>query len=252
MLEIITTSTITAFDLETTGLSASWDRIVELGAIRWHNGQEIATYQNLINPQRTMPPAVIEIHGITDDDVKDSPTIEEKLPEFIEFLKTDIVVAHNARFDVGFLRCSCMRAGIPMPSLHYVDTCALTRRTFPGLTSYSLPTLRDHFGLGNDISHRALEDSRVCLQLFLLCLDNGGVIREYLNEGMDGLPVHLESVKTAIAEHREVMIEYCDGKGRVTKRRILPLGVDGGILQAHCSLRNDNRHFNIDRIRRVW
>lgn len=251
-MEITEKSIITAFDLETTGLSASWDRIVELGAVRWQNGCEIDSYQCLINPQRPMPPAVIEIHGITDDDVKDSPTIEEKLPEFIDFLNTDIVVAHNARFDVGFLRQSCIRVGLTMPSLHYIDTCALARRTFPGLTSYSLPTLREHFNLGGTVSHRAIEDTRVCLQLFLLCIDNGGVIREYFNEGMDGLPQHLESVKTAIAEHREVMIEYCDGKGRVTKRRILPLGVDGGILQAHCTLRNDNRHFNIDRIRRVW
>jgi DNA polymerase III epsilon subunit family exonuclease len=251
-LEITADCIITAFDLETTGLSASWDRIVELGAIRWQYGNELASYQCLINPQRPMPPAVIEVHGITDDDVKDSPFIEEKLSEYIDFLQADIVVAHNARFDIGFLRQSCLRTGIPMPSLHYIDTCALARRTFPGLTSYSLPTLRDHFGLGGTVSHRALEDTRVCLQLFLLCIDNGGVINEYFNEGMEGLPQHLESVKTAIAEHREVMIEYCDGKGRVTKRRILPLGVDGGILQAHCTLRNDNRHFNIDRIRRVW
>ena len=121
-----------AFDLETTGLFAETDRIVEIGAVRFDSsGQEVGRYQQLVNPGRPMSPAAQAVHGLSDADLADQPFAHEVLPEFLAFLGiagSTRLMAHNARFDTSFLGRELGRMGRCMPGHAVVDTLALLRR----------------------------------------------------------------------------------------------------------------------------
>ena len=102
-----------AFDLETTGLSARDDRIIEIGAVIMKDGQEIDRFQTFVDPHRKLEQKIIDLTGITDQMLKGAPEIEEILPKFLEFVGDRVLVAHNADFDTGFIRAECGRQGIP-------------------------------------------------------------------------------------------------------------------------------------------
>lgn len=244
---------IVALDLETTGLSSTTDRIVELAAVCWQDGRETATFQALVHPGCPIPPAAIAIHGITDAMVRDKPPVSAELPAFIAFCQADIIVAHNAQFDLGFLHAECARAGMQFQHRRVVDTCHLARRRLPGLTSYKLETLRDMLRLGDGRAHRALQDARDCLGLYLHCQQVPPApplpaALATLQSEQAGL------VRQALSTGGTLMIEYQDGRGRTTRREIRPTHLDEELLivEAHCLLRNNLRHFNIDRIRKAW
>lgn len=244
---------IVALDLETTGLSASWDRIIEFAAVRWEDGRETASFAALVNPGCPIPADATRVHGITDAMVREMPSVEEILPAFLEFCHADVLVAHNARFDASFLRAACRRAALPMLTTPFVDSCMLARRCLPGMASYGLESLKAALGLGEaGRSHRALQDARDCLALFHRCLETGCTISLPPAPGASVLPDSLILVREALELSETVCIEYSDGRGRTTHREIRPLAVDALTIEAHCLLRNDTRHFHIDRIRRVW
>ncbi len=160
-----------ALDLETTGLSARTDRIVEIGAIRFlENGDEVARYQSLVNPERPMPPSAYAIHGLSDEQLADARVAREVLPEFLEFLGNpgaSVLLAHHASFDAGFLGWELSRAGMELPGHFLVDTLALARRRLPELRSHRLDFLTMHFGLDPEGSHRAVGDSRRVKEIWL-------------------------------------------------------------------------------------
>ena len=143
-----------ALDLETTGLIAATDRIVEIGAVRFlGDGREIDRFQRLINPRRPMSPAAFAIHGLSDLDLADASPAHEVLPEFLSFLGdpgTTALVAHNAAFDAGFLGSELRRAGLTTPTHSLFDTLALARRRLPQLASHRLDNLARVLGLDPD------------------------------------------------------------------------------------------------------
>lgn len=250
MFAISPQTRIVALDLETTGLSAARHRIVECAAVSWQNGKETGHFQVLVNPGCPMPPRVIRVHGITDAMVQDQPPLREVLPAFLDFCRADYVVAHNAPFDMRFLDAECARNGL-MPFIgRVVDTCSLARQRLPGCPSYKLETLKAALGLGSGQAHRALEDARDCLQLFFCCLqaDSHTQLRPV---EPPPLPDTLRPLRDAVLTGTTVVIEYQDTRGRVTQREIRPIFIDGVTVQAHCLLRNDTRHFTLDRITRV-
>ena len=155
------------FDLETTGISCRSDDVIEISALRVRNGQVTECFSSLVDPGRPIPWAASRVNNITDDMVAGEPTMEEILPQFLEFVGEDVLAGHNiARFDLNFLyRDSMVRFGL-LPGNDYVDTLLFARQSLPGLPSYALTALAEHYGLTTQGAHRALNDCRMNQQIF--------------------------------------------------------------------------------------
>ena len=163
----------TVFDVETTGLKPAVDRIVELAAVRMECDGTIRRFGSLINPGRRIPVGVIQIHHITDEMVADAPCFAAVGAEFIDFAAGSTLVAHNARFDLGFLHESLARNGMPLWRGKTIDSVRLLRRTHPGLPSYRLQDLRRVFQLDDAedaCAHRAGSDVDWTMQLLGIAL----------------------------------------------------------------------------------
>ncbi|MHB9108631.1 MAG: exonuclease domain-containing protein [Armatimonadota bacterium] len=248
-------SRLVALDLETTGLNRETDRIVEMAAVRWEDGRETGHFQALVNPGCHIPASATAIHGITDAMVADCPSAAELLPAFVEFCQATAVIAHNAKFDIGFLRMESERTGIPLFTSPVLDSCAMARRRLPGMPNYRLETLtRLLVKKGKRQQHRALQDARDCLAVYLHAVQAG--VPSPPEEAVTRPPdsAHLELLRLAHSRGDLLMIEYQDGRGRKTRRAIRPMQFDPNylVVEAYCHLRNDTRHFYLDRICRVW
>lgn len=155
-----------AFDLETTGTVPGVDQIVEIGAVRFVNGQPEAVFSTLIDPKRPIPPGASAVNGIFDNMVTGKPTIETILEPFAEFCGIDPVVAHNAPFDAQFLTADIKRFETISPRGVILDTLPIARKVFPGLPNYKLGTLVQHLKIPSSDFHRAEEDATYCGKLF--------------------------------------------------------------------------------------
>ncbi|AHI07315.1 DNA polymerase III alpha subunit [Bdellovibrio bacteriovorus W] len=155
-----------AFDLETTGTVPGVDQIVEIGAVRFINGQPEAIFATLVDPQRPIPPGASAVNGIKDEMVQGKPLIESLLPSFAEFCGDDIIVAHNAPFDAQFLIADIKKYESVAPKGVVLDTLPIARKVFPGLPNYKLGTLVQHLKIPTTNFHRAEEDASYCGQLF--------------------------------------------------------------------------------------
>lgn len=154
-----------AFDFETTGLDGRNDRIVEIGALRFGPDGEGEAFQTLVDPGRPIPWGASRVNGITDAMVRGQGDLETALPRFLAFAGGAVLVAHNAPFDLGFLKAGLARLGLKAPANPTVDTCALARLALPGRPSYSLQNLARDFRVDPGSAHRALDDARVCARL---------------------------------------------------------------------------------------
>jgi DNA polymerase-3 subunit epsilon len=167
----------TAFDIETTGLDPKRDRIVEFGAVKFDRRGLIARYTALINPGISMPAEAGRVNGITDAMLSGQPPIETALPDLLRFVRETLIVAHNAPFDCGFVNANLDRLyregpaawTPPFPALpnKIADTLPLARRFFPGRARYNLQDLALDLGLKAEAAHRALDDARLCMELFI-------------------------------------------------------------------------------------
>jgi len=155
-----------AFDLETTGFLPGVDQIVEIGAVRFSNGEPLAKFCTLINPRRTMPEAASRVSGITDEMLVGQPFIEDVLPHFAEFCGDDVLVAHNAAFDTQFLASDILKHETPASSGPILDTLSMSRKIIPGLANYKLGTLVQYFELPSNEFHRAEADAGYCGNIF--------------------------------------------------------------------------------------
>ena len=149
-----------AFDLETTGLYRH-DTIIEIGAVRMRQGQEVERFQTFVDPKCKLHPKTIEITNITDDMLKGAPSIEEVLPKFREFVGDSVLVAHNADFDANFIRRACDDLDISW-EMTYVDTLTISQCLLPDLGRFRLDLVAKKFDLGNFNHHRAGDDALVC------------------------------------------------------------------------------------------
>ncbi|OGR87214.1 MAG: single-stranded-DNA-specific exonuclease RecJ [Elusimicrobia bacterium RIFCSPLOWO2_01_FULL_60_11] len=152
-------------DLETTGLSPTNGTIVEIAAVHIRNFVPVATFHTLVNPERPIPPEVTRIHGITDDMVKDAPVLEQVLPKFLKFLGDKTIVAHNAPFDMGFLKAFCKLILDEDIKNLVVDTLALARQHLQA-ESHALTHLVEKFKIERQTAHRALDDVLATVALF--------------------------------------------------------------------------------------
>lgn len=156
-----------AFDTETTGFSPGNDRLVEIGAVRFRGDGEVLAVTNwLIHPGMEIPFQAERVHGIGNDSVANAPDFQEVFPQFETFCDGGLLLAHNATFDVGFLRAGLHRAGMQPPPLQVADTLKLFRRWFPQAASHSLEPLSLQLGVQGETYHRAVADSFHILRIF--------------------------------------------------------------------------------------
>lgn len=149
-----------ALDFETTGLEAKDDRIIEIGAVRFHNGAVQEEYSSLVNPCRPIPKTVIELTGITDADVKDAPLFEEVAQRLMGFIGSLPLCGHQVEFDIDFLNEELKRLGRPRIPNHYIDTALISRIILPRLAGYSLGHVARTTEQTLESAHRALDDAR--------------------------------------------------------------------------------------------
>ena len=160
--------TFVIVDLETTGTRAGQSEITEIGAVKTRGGEVIGEFQSLVKPERSViSPFVARLTGITHAMVDDAPSITSVLPSFLEFSIGAVLVAHNAPFDVGFLRSACERLDYHWPGPTVLDTVTLARRVVgrDEVRNHKLSTLATHFGTDVAPDHRALSDARATGEL---------------------------------------------------------------------------------------
>ena len=146
-------------DLETAGSSAEVGGITEIGAVKYQGGEEIARFNTLVNPGCAIPSFIVMLTGITDIMVMNSPPIEDVLDDLVEFIGDSVIVAHNARFDMGFIQSSLERDGRPRLTNKVVDTVSLARRLVRNeVPNCKLSTLAESLGLKHQPAHRAMND----------------------------------------------------------------------------------------------
>ncbi|HWG93553.1 MAG TPA: DEDD exonuclease domain-containing protein [Mycobacteriales bacterium] len=175
-------------DLETTGGSPASSDITEIGAVRVRGGEVLGEFQTLVNPRGAIPPFIAVLTGITDAMVAGAPSLDAALPAFLEFSRGAVLVAHNAPFDLGFLRAGCERLGLRWPDPEHLDTARLARRvlTRDEAPDCKLATLARLFRADTTPNHRALADARATVDVL-----HGLVGR------LGGLGVHsLEELRT--------------------------------------------------------
>ena len=158
------------FDLETTGLSYRTEKITEIGAIKIKNGEIIDTFETFVNPQKPIPYEVVKVTNITDDMVKDAPTIEQILPKFLEFIGDSVLVAHNADFDIGFTKYNAEKLGYTLNNT-YIDTLRLAKEIFPDYKKYKLGIIAEKLGIKVEVAHRALDDVKTLVQVFNVMIE---------------------------------------------------------------------------------
>ncbi|WP_422486803.1 PolC-type DNA polymerase III [Gudongella sp. DL1XJH-153] len=158
------------FDLETTGLSPKNDRITEIGAVKIQNGEIVDSFSQLINPQMPIPELITKLTGITDDMVSDKPLIESVLPQFHDFIEGSVLVAHNASFDMGFIREAFESIDIHLQN-PVMDTLELSRAMFPAMKSHKLNLVAKQLKVELKNHHRAVDDAVATANILLRILE---------------------------------------------------------------------------------
>lgn len=158
------------FDIETTGLSAQTDKITEIGAVKIADGKIVDHYSQLINPERRLSPKIVELTGITDEMLADQPTIDQVMGDFLDFVGSAILVAHNSDFDTGFIRRNCELLGLEY-NLKAIDTVAISRTLLKDLKSHKLNLVAKRLGVKLDNHHRAVDDATATAEIFLKFLE---------------------------------------------------------------------------------
>ena len=257
-------------DVETTGASADFGhRVIEIGICRVEGGRVVAEYEQLIDPQRKIGAGVTALTGISQAMVDGQPTFTQQFPAMLPLLQGAVVLGHNVRFDLSFLRREFRRCGTELTaalgeSVHVLDTVRIARRRF-GRGGNGLQALAPRLGMQPATAHRALADAQTTAFVFDKLMEPVGgwsccvcdAIREQggpmglmpLTTRESLLPLELEE---ALEQRCAVKMEYLDARQKRTERVIEPLTIrrSGGelLLVAWCHMRNDRRTFKLERI----
>ncbi len=193
----LATTAFVVVDLETTGAGPD-ATITEIGAVRVQGGEVIGEFQTLVNPCTHIPPLIQVLTGITDAMVADAPRLDQVVPPFLEFARGAVLVAHNAGFDVGFLKRACAAQGLPWPGFAVVDTVGLARGVLmrDEVPNVKLATLARHFSSPEAPNHRALADARATVHVL------HGLLERVGNLGVHTLEDLLEFTRGVSPERR--------------------------------------------------
>lgn len=262
-----------AFDLEMTGLSPLFDKIIEIAAVKLTPDGKVDFFHSLINPLIEIPQSTIEYHGLTNDDVRDAPTLKKPLREFLEFFENLPLVAHNAIFDAGFLIIGMNQFNYS-PSLSDVfDSCKIARSIYKGKpqapNSFKLNELASYFKIDFD-HHQAMDDAMVSLKIMANCLlklhkdetkfnlkdiaftyklNSFNKPSEYI------LPGKLKVLRELIANKETFSIMYKGGSFKGEFREVTPISLlampQGLVLYALCLRTNQNKYFRVKKIQSI-
>ncbi len=182
----------TVFDIETTGLSRYNDKITEIGAVKIVDGEIVDVYQQLVNPEKLISEKITDLTGITNEMVSGEPKIDKVLPEFLEFSKDTVLVAHNADFDIGFIYYNAKSLGLDFQPI-FMDTLWLARALNPDNKNHKLNTLAKQYGVSLLNHHRASDDAKATAEVFIKMLkqleEQNVVLDNNINEMETDYPV---------------------------------------------------------------
>ena len=170
---------IVCFDIETTGLKVTQEAITEIGAVLLRDGEIVDTFQTFVDPERRLTPEIVGLTGITDAMLAGAPKLEDALCAFLDFAGGRILAAHNAEFDISFIRAGCKKCGIPFEPT-YLDSLIFAQNLLPGLKNYKLDVVAEHLKLPAFNHHRASDDAAPVAQMlakFFPMLEQRGVTR---------------------------------------------------------------------------
>jgi len=266
----INISEIVALDIETTGLNPEVDRIIEIALLKYKNFEIVEKFVQLINPEIE---EFYSISGIKSKDVKYAPKFKDVVENVYNFMEGKIILSHNAKFDISFLKEEFKRTNFPFPKIKIIDTLLIAKRFF-NFESNSLDNISKNFNIERFVKHRAEDDARVTLEIFKLFCEI--IEDEYqidliqkmifdtdqiINKIYYDLEIY-DKILEAIEKREKVIIIYVSNKQsenemkkEIIKREILPLGVieENGVkyVKAFCYLRNEERTFRFDRIIKI-
>ncbi|MBX2987537.1 MAG: 3'-5' exonuclease [Bdellovibrionaceae bacterium] len=256
--------TYTAFDTETSGAWPVGCDVVEFGAVKWFQGQEIGRLQFLLKPRRPMSAFIIGIHGITNEMVADAPAMPGKIREIAEFFKGTVPMAHHAPFDMGFIAVDFEANQVGFPVEPVLCTSLLARKLIHGVENHKLQTLVKFLGVDGGSAHRALDDARSCLAVGVKCMQTMGekaTLRDVI--AMQGknlrwadytvLHNNNATIRAVVEATRAgVPLEFLYDKA-TTPRQAVPLGVvrnpDGDFMQAYCLRDRSKKRFYLGKMR---
>ena len=158
-------TTYCVLDLETTGFSFRTEKITEIGIMKIKNGEVLDKFSCFVNPEKPIPQRVVEVTNITDDMVKDAETIDKVFPKMMDFIGDSVLVAHNADFDIGFLKYNASQLGYNLDNT-YLDTLRLAKELFPDYKKYKLGIIAENLGIKVEVAHRALDDVDTTVKVF--------------------------------------------------------------------------------------
>lgn len=187
-------------DLETTGFSAVTEKITEIGIMKLKDGVVIDKFSTFVNPEKSIPQRVVEVTNITDDMVKDAETIDKIFPKMLEFINGSVLVAHNADFDINFLRHNAKVLGYEF-DFTYIDTLSLAREVFPDFKSYKLGRIAKNLGIKVEVAHRALDDVDTTVKVFNIMLEK---LKELGAETLEDIDRYASSEESKKEEYKKL------------------------------------------------
>lgn len=257
-----------AIDLETTGLSPLIDRVIEFAAIKV-TAKGTETLHSLIDPNIKIPEETIQFHGIRDQDISGKPSLLEFMPNILSFIGDLPIVAHNAKFDLGFIVFALHNFKMPYPSSDIYCSVKMSRQSFKEIENYKLPTVSKHFNIPLLNHHRAMDDTKACLLIFEKALErlNGKELKNALKESLIfnssdfmrnkhiDLEDHLIDLPKKVRKQQMIFIKYNGGSYKNKLRPIRPVSLlpmpQGDVLYAHCLLTDMYKSFALRKIKQV-
>ncbi|MCH8013434.1 MAG: WYL domain-containing protein [Candidatus Dadabacteria bacterium] len=254
-------------DVETTGLDpASGDKICEIAVIKTIDGQVADEFVTIVNPGRNIPERAISIHGITQVMVNRAPLFRDIAKDLLDFLNDTVIVAHNAKFDLEFLRSELKNLNQSLPENEVIDTLGIARRYY-SFPSNSLGEIARYIGLPIDEEHRALADvttTKDIFEYFLKDLERRGIRLKRLKDilKLQGKTVELKTtnelvlpteIEQALRDKGKLEIKYLSAYKEETSVRVIePFDISvskaNTYIHAYCHLRKQRCTFRLDRI----
>ena len=252
------------FDLETTGLSPLFDRVIEFAGIKVLRAQETQTFSMLVKPDIEISPENSAIHGITNDDVADADSESTAASKIKDFIGELPLVAHNSKFDIGFLMAMYHRSGIDTDNNSVYCSCNLSRKLNKEAKSHRLSSLCEQFGIPLENHHRALDDTIACLQVFNAVCEKSRDIRaighssllyqagEFKKAFDKMMPEKLKELENHCTQRTPIEITYKGGKKKNTARKIVPFSLlplpTGIALYGKCQTTNLFKYYKVEKI----
>ncbi|QGU94044.1 DNA polymerase III subunit alpha [Clostridium bovifaecis] len=193
-------TTYCVLDLETTGFSPKTEKITEIGIMKLKDGKVIDKFSCFVNPEKPIPSRVVEVTKITDDMVANAETIELVFPKMLDFINGSVLVAHNAEFDIGFLKYNAKVLGYDF-DFTYLDTLSLAKELFPDFKTYKLGRIAKHLGIKVEVAHRALDDVDTTVKVFNVMLEK---LKERGVRTLEDIDIYASDEEASMQEYKKL------------------------------------------------